>query len=99
MNQKSPQFKRLLLTCALGLAAVCACAAQQTPAAKSDSTQKADAEKAAATTPATDKENPAVSALDEELAKTPAGKTVAKFFTALNSGDLKQMRAFHEGYG
>jgi hypothetical protein len=81
MNQLKALCKRLSLAFALALFTSAVCAAQ-TPAAAPDKDKPA-----AATT---------ASALDEELAKTPAGKTVAKFFAAFNSGDIKQMRAFHE---
>lgn len=98
MQQLSTHFKRFLLVFALGLFASFVCAAQ-TPA-----TTNGNARTATGKAAATDKDKSATStssssALDEELAKTPAGKTVAKFFAAFNSGDLKQMRAFHESFG
>jgi hypothetical protein len=93
MNKIYARFNRLLLVFAVGLFAASVCAAQ-TPA---KNTQGAS-EKTAPTT--TDKEKSAnASTLDEELSKTPAGKTIIKFFAALNSGDIKTMRAFHESFG
>ncbi|HZG51035.1 MAG TPA: hypothetical protein VEZ40_02765 [Pyrinomonadaceae bacterium] len=77
--------KRLLLACAVSMFAASVCGAQTPP----DHKAAPDKERAA------DKS----SALDEELSKTPAGRTVAKFFAAFNSGDLKTMRAFHESFG
>jgi hypothetical protein len=93
MNQLTSLCTRLSLAFAVVLFAAGVCAAQ-TPAADA----QGKTEKSA---PAPDKDKPAATAstLDEELAKTPAGKTVAKFFAAFNSGDLKQMRAFHESTG
>ena len=88
MNQLNALFRRLLLASIVGLYASAVCLAQ-TPA-----TTNAPEKDKSATTATT-----AASPLDEELAKTPAGKTVAKFFAAFNSGDLKQMRAFHESTG
>jgi hypothetical protein len=96
MKQLNALCKRLSLAFAAGLFACAVCAAQ-TP---TSGNQQSAPGKAA---PAPDKDKPAAattaSALDEELAKTPAGKTVAKFFAAFNSGDIKQMRAFHESTG
>ena len=82
-------FRRSLLACAVALFAATICGAQ-TPAA--DNKQQPG-------TAATEKAADKPSALDEELSKTPAGKTVAKFFAAFNSGDIKMMRAFHESTG
>lgn len=87
MNQRFAFFTRLLFACAIGL-----CAASvgwsQTPASSN------------APSPTPDKNTSAkISPLDEELSKTPAGKTVAKFFAAFNSGDIKVMRGFHESFG
>jgi hypothetical protein len=88
MNQLKTLCRRFSLAFAVVLFAAAVCAAQ-TPAAAPDKDKPA-----APTTTAA-----AASMLEEELAKTPAGKTVAKFFAAFNSGDLKQMRAFHESTG
>lgn len=87
MNKIYAPFKRLLLVFALGLFAASVCAAQKTPDANAKPAAPAQEKSASAST------------LDEELAKTPAGKTVAKFLTALHSGDIKTMRAFHESFG
>ena len=87
MNQLKSLCTRLSLALAVVLCAAAVCAAQ-TPAA-ADTQNKTEKDKPAA----------AASTVEEELAKTPAGKTVAKFFAAFNSGDLKQMRAFHESTG
>jgi hypothetical protein len=86
--------KRLLLACVASMFAASLCGAQ-TPGG--NNSQPAASGKA----PAHGKEPAAAktSALDEELSRTPAGKTVAKFFAAFNSGDLKTMRAFHESFG
>ncbi|HJR05796.1 MAG TPA: hypothetical protein VJ842_00765 [Pyrinomonadaceae bacterium] len=93
MNKIYARINRLLLVFAVGLFAASVCAAQ-TPA---KDTQGANEKAAPATT---DKDKSATaSTLDEELSKTPAGKTVAKFFAALQSGDIKTMRAFHESFG
>lgn len=91
MNQRFAFFTRLQFACAVGL-----CAASigwsQTPTGSSSNAQRQ--------TPAPDKNASAnISPLDEELSKTPAGKTVAKFFAAFNSGDIKIMRGFHESFG
>ena len=91
MNRLKSLCTRLSLAFAVVLFAAAVCAAQTPPADAQGKTEKS--------TPAPDKDKPAASTLDEELAKTPAGKTVAKFFAAFNSGDLKQMRAFHESTG
>jgi hypothetical protein len=98
MNQLNALFGRLLLASTVALFASSAVGLAQTPATNPQS----KTEKSAAAAP--DKDQTATTAktaspLDEELAKTPAGKTVAKFFAAFNSGDLKQMRAFHESTG
>lgn len=96
MQQQSTLSKRFLLVFALGLFASFVCAAQ-TPAPDGNAPKSAT-EKAAAP----DKDKPSASAsaaIDEELSKTPAGKTIAGFFAAFNSGDLKLMRAFHESFG
>jgi hypothetical protein len=94
MKRINALFKRLLLACAVSVCAASVGAAQ-TPA--DNKPQTGAPEKTAAP----DQDGAAVkpSALDEELSKTPAGKTVAKFLAALNSGDLKVMRAFHENAG
>lgn len=41
----------------------------------------------------------AASDLGIGLPDTPAGKTVAEFFRAFNSGDAATLRRFHEGHG
>ena len=86
MNQLKTLCTRLSLAFAVALFTSAVCAAQ-TPAAAPDKDKPATAATKTAST------------VDEELAKTPAGKTVAKFFAAFNSGDIKQMRAFHESTG
>jgi hypothetical protein len=96
MKQPNALFKRMLLACVVSLCAASVCGAQQTPAAD-NKPQTGASEKSAATGKEKAAEKP--SALEEELSKTPAGKTVAKFFAAFNSGDLKTMRAFHESVG
>ena len=97
MNQLKAHSLRLSLAFALGLFASAVCVAQ-TPATTNPQSTTEKASPAAATDK--DKSSATTTAsLDEELAKTPAGKTVAKFFAAFNSGDLKQMRAFHERTG
>jgi len=88
MKQINVLFKRLLLACAVCAFAASVCAAQTSP----DQTRQPG-------TPAGEKAADKTSPLDEELSKTPAGKTVAKFLAAFNSGDLKTMRAFHESFG
>jgi hypothetical protein len=97
MNQLKAHCKRLSLLFALGLFASAVCLAQT----QANGNAQSKTEKAAPA--ATDKGNASAattaSAVDEELARTPAGKTVAKFFAAFNSGDIKQMRAFHESTG
>jgi hypothetical protein len=94
MNQLKALCTRLSLAFAVVLFASAVCTAQ-TPATTGN--PQSTTEKTAASP---DKDKPAATAsLDEELGKTPAGKTVAKFFAAFNSGDLKQMRAFHESTG
>ena len=93
MNKIYAPCKRLLHVFALALFAASVCAAQ-TPAANNN-TQGANAKPAA---PAQEK-SAAASTLDEELSKTPGGKTVAKFLAALNSGEIKTMRTFHESFG
>ena len=92
MKQLNALRKHLSLAFALGLFACAVCVAQTPTTGNPQSVP----EKAA---PAPDKEKATAATPDEELAKTPAGKTVAKFFAAFNSGDLKQMRAFHESTG
>jgi hypothetical protein len=97
MNQLKALFRRILLASVVGLFASAVCVAQTSASTNPQSKP----EKTAA---APDKDKPATttttaSAIDEELAKTPAGKTVAKFFAAINSGDLKQMQSFHESTG
>ncbi|HEV7906296.1 MAG TPA: hypothetical protein VGO96_20820 [Pyrinomonadaceae bacterium] len=100
MNQLKAFCTRLSFALAVGLFAAAACAAQTPVAGAQSKTDKsAPAVAAAASTPDKDKPASSASTLEEELAKTPAGKTVAKFFAAFNSGDLKQMRAFHESTG
>ena len=94
MKRLNALSTRLLLVFAVSLFAVSVCAAQQQNA--NDKAAAPDKDKAAATT-ATATTN--ASKVEEELAKTPGGKTIAKFFAAFNSGDIKQMRAFHEAYG
>ncbi|HEX8090764.1 MAG TPA: hypothetical protein VF762_18035 [Blastocatellia bacterium] len=44
-------------------------------------------------------QKPAASDLGIGLPDTPAGKTVAEFFRAFNSGDSAIMRRFHEEHG
>jgi len=90
MKQINVLFKRLLLACAVSVFAASVCGAQTSP----DQTRQPGA-----TEPAKEKAADKTSPLDEELSKTPAGKTVAKFLAAFNSGDLKTMRAFHESFG
>jgi len=92
MKQINVLFKRLLLACAVSVCAASVCGAQ-TPS--NNSPQTGASESAPGKEKAADQTSP----LDEELSKTPAGKTVAKFFAAFNSGDLKAMRAFHESTG
>lgn len=87
-------FTRLLFACAVSILTASVCGAQ-TPANEPRPTGASEKTAAPGKERAADKP----SALDEELSKTPAGKTVAKFFAALNSGDLKVMRAFHESFG
>ncbi|HEX8129032.1 MAG TPA: hypothetical protein VF527_08030 [Pyrinomonadaceae bacterium] len=95
MKHFNALFKHLLLACAVCALAASVCGAQ-TPANNSGQTGTSEktAAPAAAEKPA-DKTSP----VEEELSKTPTGKTVAKFFAAFNSGDLKTMRAFHESTG
>jgi hypothetical protein len=101
MNQIKTLRQRFSLAFVVVLFASAVCAAQ-TPAAD---TQSKTGKSAPVTAAAPDKDKSAAtttapaSTPDEELARTPAGKTVAKFFAAFNSGDLKQMRAFHESTG
>ena len=99
MKQLDALCKRLLLAFALSLSVVALCAAQ-TPVTTNGNAQQQQP----AAAPGNDKSaaqptSATGNALDAELAETPAGKTVAKFFAAFNSGDLKQMRAFHESFG
>ena len=93
MKQINVLFGRLLLSCAVCAFAASVCAAQTSP----DQTRQPAAP--GQETPAKEKAADKTSPLDEELSKTPAGKTVAKFLAAFNSGDLKTMRAFHESFG
>ncbi|HEY9401263.1 MAG TPA: hypothetical protein VIQ24_01125 [Pyrinomonadaceae bacterium] len=88
MKQINVLFKRLLLACAVYAFAASVCVAQTSP-------EQSRQPGAPAGEKAADKTSP----LDEELSKTPTGKTVAKFLAAFNSGDLKTMRAFHESFG
>jgi hypothetical protein len=94
MKQINALFKRLLLACAVATFAASVCGAQ-TPG--NNSARPGTPESTAA--PGKEKATDKASALDEELSKTPAGKTAAKFFAAFNSGDIKVMRAFHESFG
>jgi hypothetical protein len=94
MKQINVLFTRLLLACVVCVCAASVCGAQ-TPANNSPQAGASETNAAPAKEKTADKTSP----LDEELAKTPAGKTVAKFFAAFNSGDLKAMRAFHESTG
>jgi hypothetical protein len=87
--------RRLLLACAVSVLAACVSVAAQTPSGNAQQPGAAGDAGAKAGEKPSDKP----SALDEELSKTPAGKTVAKFFAAFNSGDIKVMRAFHESTG
>jgi hypothetical protein len=96
MKQSKALFKRLVLACCVVAFAAPVCGAQ-TPGGNSGSSQPPAS--TARTTTAGEKTADKTSPLDEELSKTPAGKTVAKFFAAFNSGDLKTMRAFHESTG
>jgi hypothetical protein len=91
MKQLDAHCRRLLLVFAAALFAVSVCAAQD----QTKPTAAPDKDKTATTATTTT----TVSKVEEELAKTPSGKTVAKFFRAFNSGDIKQMRAFHESQG
>ena len=96
MNQLKTLCTRLSLVFVVVLFASAVCAAQTPPAGAQGKNEKPKAA-------APDKDKPAATptapTVDEELAKTPAGKAVAKFFAAFNSGDVKQMRAFHESAG
>lgn len=92
MKQIKVLCSRLLLACVVCAFAVSVCAAQASP----DQTPQPGA---TGQTPAKEKAADKTSLLDEELSKTPAGKTVAKFLAAFNSGDIKTMRAFHESVG
>ena len=92
MKQLNALFKHFLLACAVCVSAASVCAAQA-PAA--DKQQPGGAGNAPAKERSADKP----SALDEELSKTPGGRTVARFLAAFNSGDRKAMRAFHESTG
>lgn len=94
MKQINALFRRLLLACLVATFAASVCQAQ-TPGDNSQRPAAADNAAAQAGEKATDKPSP----VDEELSKTPAGKTVAKFLAAFNSGDIKAMRAFHESFG
>lgn len=94
MKQINVLFKRLSLACAVSMLAALVCSAQ-TPTGDKQAAGASDQTAAHGKERAADKP----SALDEELSKTPAGKTVAKFFAAFNSGDIKVMRAFHESFG
>ncbi|HEY0083271.1 MAG TPA: hypothetical protein VGB61_10805, partial [Pyrinomonadaceae bacterium] len=92
MKQLNALFTHFLLACAVCICAAAVCAAQAPAADKQQpgGTGNAPAKESSADKP---------SALDEELSKTPGGRTVAKFLAAFNSGDLKTMRAFHESTG
>ena len=94
MKQINALFTRLLLGCAVAAFAASVCGAQ-TPGGNSQRPGTSENTAAPAKEKAADKSSP----IDEELSRTPAGKTVAKFFAAFNSGDLKVMRAFHESTG
>ncbi|HYP01164.1 MAG TPA: hypothetical protein VER76_13310 [Pyrinomonadaceae bacterium] len=94
MNKIYAPFNRLPILFAVVLFAASVCAAQTTASNAHGTT-----EKAAPAAAANQEKSPTASTLDEELSKTPAGKTVAKFFAALQSGDIKKMRAFHESFG
>jgi hypothetical protein len=94
MKQINALFKRLVLACAVATCAASVCGAQ-TPGDNSGRAGTSESTAAPGKEKAVDKASP----LDEELSKTPAGKTVAKFFAAFNSGDIKVMRAFHESFG
>jgi hypothetical protein len=94
MKQINAFFRRFLLACACAALAAVACGAQ-TPGDK-DRQPGASENKAA---PGKEKADAQSSAVEEELSKTPGGKTVARFLAAFNSGDLKVMRAFHESSG
>ncbi|HEX8459554.1 MAG TPA: hypothetical protein VF656_19835 [Pyrinomonadaceae bacterium] len=101
MKQIDALCTRLLQACAVAALAATICAAQ-TPAADHNKQQTGAPQQQGSTTGASGAEKSAADkpgAVEEELAKTPVGKTVAKFFAALNSGDLKTMRAFHEATG
>jgi hypothetical protein len=95
MKQINALLKRLVLACAVAAVAASVCGAQ-TPGDNSGRPPVTSENTAA---PGKEKAPDKASPLDEELSKTPAGKTVAKFFAAFNSGDLKVMRAFHESFG
>jgi uncharacterized protein with LGFP repeats len=100
MKHINALFTRLLLACAVAACAASVCGAQTTPAdTKQQSPSTTAPEKAAAPGKEQEKAAEKTSPLEEELSKTPAGKTVAKFFAAFNSGDLKLMRAFHQSTG
>jgi len=94
MKRINALFKRLLFACLVAAFAASVCAAQ-TPAADKQQPEAKGHTPAPATEKAADKNSP----LEEELSRTPAGKTVARFLAAFNSGDLKVMRAFHESFG
>ncbi|HEV2800806.1 MAG TPA: hypothetical protein VGW12_09935 [Pyrinomonadaceae bacterium] len=94
MKQIDALCKRLLQACAMAALAVSISAAQ-TPAGNNQQTGA----KPSAGAPGAEKSSDKRTAVEEELAKTPVGKTVSKFFAALNSGDIKTMRAFHEAAG
>ncbi|HEX8423198.1 MAG TPA: hypothetical protein VF634_07295 [Pyrinomonadaceae bacterium] len=102
MNQLNALYRRLAHAFVVVIFASAVCAAQTTATGNPQSKTEKAAPAAAA---APDKDQSAAAAtanaskLEEELAKTPAGKTVARFLAAFNSGDIKQMRAFHESTG
>jgi hypothetical protein len=98
MKQSNALFKRFALACCVVAFAALVCGAQ-TPGGNNNGSSQSPASTARTTTAAGEKTADKTSPLDEELSKTPAGKTVAKFFAAFNSGDLKTMRAFHESTG
>jgi hypothetical protein len=97
MNQLKALYRSLSLAFVVALCASAVCTAQ-TPA--TGQSQQGKTEKTAAAAPDKDKSAATTApTVEEELAKTPAGKTIIKFFAAVNSGDIKQMRAFHESNG
>ena len=91
--------RRLLLACVVSVLVACVSGAAQTPSGNAQQPGASANTGANADANAGEKPSDKPSALDDELSKTPAGKTVAKFFAAFNSGDIKAMRAFHESTG